>query len=120
MPIFYKSKPLLNPEECWNDWIELGSLQKVREKYQFEGRFNPNTGRPPTESAIQKSAYMYAILHPEEAREAYYYQTKQQGFIPNEEEWQKRFYEIARLLYYQRLDKLDKFVEQHGLQKFAR
>lgn len=119
MPIFYKKKPLLDPEECWNDWRELGSLQKVREKYEFEGRLNPNTGRPPTESAIQKSAYMYAILHPEEAKQVYEYETKRQGFIPNDEEWRKKFYGIGKLLFYQRTEKLDKFVEQHGLQEYS-
>lgn len=119
MPIFYRKKPLLIPEKCWSDWIELGSLQKVREKYAFEGMLNPITGLPPTVSAIQKSAYTYALENVPQAKEAYEYETKRQGFEPSEDDWKKRLYSIARLVYYQRLHKLDKFVEVHGLQKYA-
>lgn len=110
---------VLDPEQCWNDWISLGSLRKVRRKYQHEGLISSRTGETPNESAIQKAAYNYAINHIEEMKERFDYEYMKDGRIPTEDEWKKRLYRIGYLLFYQRKSRLQEFINKHGLQAYA-
>lgn len=123
MSVFSDANHLLNPERCWNDWLEHGSLMNVRRKYAFEGYLNPTTGKPPTISAIQKSAYTWIIQNPDRirlAKERYMYEHKRKGIIATDDMWKEKLFNIGRLLFYQRPDRLRQFIAQHGLQKYAK
>ena len=111
---------ILDPEQCWNDWIELGSLRKVRRKYEHEGLISTRTGEPPNESAIQKSAYNYGITHIDEMKERFEYEYMKDGRVPTEDEWKSRLYRIGYLLFYQRQARLQEFINKHGLQAYAK
>jgi len=121
MTIFTSArKQILDPEECWNDWIELGSLAKVKRKYEYEGKVSQRTGSTPNESAIQKSAFNYAIRHIDVARERFEYELQKEGIPVTEDMWKERLYRMGRLLFYQRPVRLKNFIETHGLEKYAR
>lgn len=120
MTIFSSSSlQILDPKQCWDDWIALGSLRKVRRKYQHEGLISSRTGAAPNESAIQKAAYNYAINHIEEMKERFDYEYMKDGRIPTDDEWKRRLYRVGYLLFYQRKSRLQEFINKHGLQAYA-
>jgi len=122
MSVFFNQASVLDPESCWNDWISEGSLTKVRRKYNDEGIISPRTGECPNESAIQKSAYNWAIKTPEnleQARERFYFECQERAIAPSDELWKEKLYKIGRLLFYQRSGRMQEFISQHGLQQYA-
>jgi hypothetical protein len=119
MPIFFPPNQILRPEKCWNDWIEQGSLTKVKRKYRMDGLISPRTGDAPNESAIQKSAYSYAVENVDIAKERFIHECQTRGIPFTEELWEEKLYKIGRLLYYQRSGRMADFIEKHGLHKYA-
>ena len=120
MTIFISARiQILDPESCWNDWIALGSLAKVRRKYEHDGIVSPRTRSAPNESAIQKAAFKYALQNPDVAKQRFEHECIKNGTPPTEEMWKERWYRIGRLLYYQRPNRLKSFIEQYGLEKYA-
>ena len=108
----------LDPKECWKRWhVHHGSLNKVQESFLREGKINRNTGNPPTISAIEKSAFSWALHNQEEARKDLEYAWRNEGFILTDSEWTGFVLKAAKLVYYQRPKKLQRFVVQNGLQR---
>lgn len=122
MTVFITNQPMLDPKQCWDDWVSLGSLTKVRENFRLNNVYHPITGNPPTISAIQKAAYLWATTSHETlaiAKERFEYECKKRGKIPTDEMWGKKAYMMCKLLYYQRPNKLKEHVEKFGLQAYA-
>ena len=120
MTVFFTQGKLLDPQKCWEDWIELGSLVKVQRKYTQEGLVNPNTGVSPNPSAIQKAAYAYAVENIDVARERFFHEARELGHVPTEEDWKKKLHKVGWLLYYQRPNRWEEFVIEHGLEEYAK
>jgi hypothetical protein len=122
MTVFFNQDKVLDPERCWSDWIELGSLGKVRKHYNKIGIVSTRTGECPNESAIQKAAYTWAVSSPETlqvAKERFEFECRERAIIPSDEMWNEKLYKIGRLLYYQRANRMKEFIEMHGLQAYA-
>lgn len=119
MTIFFTQGKLLDPRKCWEDWIRLGSLAKVCREYTQEGTVNPNTGVSPNASAVQKSAYSYAVENIDVAKERFFFECRERGEVPTDDLWKEKLYKIGRLLYYQRRNRLDDFVKDNGLEVYA-
>lgn len=120
MSVFFMPHQILEPQKCWEDWIRLGSLTKVRNEYEEAGLVSRRTGSAPNESAIQKSAYVYALGNLNVAKERFEFECRERGIVPTEEMWKKKLYRIAWLLYYQRPGRMSEFVSEHGLEAYAR
>lgn len=119
MPPGLKNAGLLNGKECWKDWtVNLGTLSAVQRKLEQEGRVNPRTGLPPTASAIQKSAYTWAVANMEEARKDLEWAWSKAGQPMTDEAWKRFITKAASLIYYQRPRKYERFVAQYNLQQF--
>jgi hypothetical protein len=118
MPLGVKIQSLLDPKRCWKEWIVTeGTLPKVQRKFLAEGIINERTGNAPTISAIEKSAFSWAIKsenHAEARKDLEYYWSKK-GVIVTDEVWETFLADSANLLYYQRPLKLQSFLEENGL-----
>lgn len=114
-----KDRGFLDPEDCWKKWITLGSLGLVRKAYAKEEKINSKTGNPPTKSAIEKAAYMWALDHLKEARKDLEFAWVKDGHILTDEAWNKFLVKAAHLVHYQRMHKFENFVNQHGLQQYV-
>lgn len=122
MTVFFDETELLDPKRCWEYWVECGSLLKVRRRMRDEGLINPNTGLPPTNSAIQKAAYRWVVESPENtnaAKERFIYESSLRGQPANDDEWKRKLYRVGHLLYYQRPKRLREFIAQYGLQSYV-
>ena len=107
---------ILDPERCWREWIRLGSLHKVQNKFEDEGLRNPRTLRVPTISAIEKAAYRWALENLEEAKKDLEYAWNQIGEVLTEERWQEFLVDKAKLAYFVQPKKIERFLEQHQLE----
>lgn len=119
MSVFFNHAKILDPKTCWDDWIAEGSLTKVRAKYWREGLISERTGTPPNESAIQKSAYSWAVENITIAKERFEYECQLRAIAPTEEMWKSKLFTMGKLLFYQRPGRMSDFVERHGLQGYA-
>ena len=119
MTIFLSPQSLLTPEKSWNDWVRLGSLTKVRREYLANEIVNPRTGNPPTESAIQKSAYKWCTENQKNldaARERFNHEYTTSGIIPTDELWRKKVFMMIKLLYYQQPSKMQEYLKKYGVE----
>lgn len=67
MAIFgHTQKRLLDPEQCFTLWAELGTLEKVRNTLYDLGILNPLTGISPNLSSIRSAALNWILAHPKE------------------------------------------------------
>ena len=105
----------LNPERCWKEWVRLESLQKVRNLFESEGLINQRTQRPPTISAIQKSAYGWALENLEYSKEDLRHAWGTIGEVLTEEKWKEFLLSKAKLAYFLRPERLEKFIRENEL-----
>ncbi len=115
-----RNRGFLDPKKCWKDWhINFGSLAAVVEEHIRTGRFNPRTDRPPTKSAIEKSAFSWAIHNPEEAKKDLAEAWLKEGVILADEEFKRLLVRWAKLVYRTSPRTLSKFLAQSGLKDYA-
>lgn len=119
MTIGLSAQKWLDEKECWDKWIELGSLESVRRYYQKNGVLNNRTGDPPTQSAIQKAAYRWMLGNIHEARKQVEHEWQKDGRILTEDEWKKFLFRVVKTTYYQTPVKLEKFIVGYGLQSYV-
>jgi len=114
-------KKFLDPETCWKDWIvRFGSLGKVRAELLRRGVVNEKTGNPPTRSAIEKAAFMWAADHHEEARKDLDYAWRNAGQILTDEKWREFIVGAAKLAYHQRPIRFEEFCKKYGFENHNR
>lgn len=106
---------ILDPRQCWKDWIRLGSLAKIRDELQDKGVINQRTMKPPTISAIQKAAYRWALENQDEARKDLRYAWSEVGRVLTDADWRDFLADKARLAYFVQPRKLESFLEAHQL-----
>lgn len=111
-----RKNQLLDPKKSWEYWIKYRTLAAARNKYLEDGLVNRFTGSPPTESAIQKSAYNWMILNQEEARKEMDYAWASYGEILTEEKWRSKLEEAIHLLFYQRPKDLERLLKENGFE----
>lgn len=85
MGIATRQKKLLDDKETFLLWVELKSLDKVREHYSGRGIINPRTMLPFTNMAVWTSAMRYVLANPEEAKPYY---DDESGINLTQEEWE--------------------------------
>ena len=110
---------MLDHEVCWRLWHELGTLNAVRRKFKEDGLINPKTGEPPTNSAIEKSAFAWATENPEEAKKHVARSWQKEGLILTDDEWYRVLVKMGKLIFSQRPGRFKKFIEANGLEKWV-
>lgn len=99
--------------------MELGSLRKVAEEFLREGITNPKTGERPTGSAIEKSAFSWAIRNVGEARQDLEYAQKKEGVILTEEAWKKKLVNMCELVFQDRPGRFKEAIDRLGLKEYV-
>lgn len=61
----------LDRKQCFELWVELGSLPKVQQSLARKGVVNPKTGKPAGLPAIRAAAYKHVFYNIAEARKVY-------------------------------------------------
>lgn len=112
-----RTRGILDPERCWKLWIELGSLNKVKDQFAIEGLINPITMKPPTISAIEKAAYRWALENQEEARQDLSYSWGRVGEPLTDERWHEFLVSSAELAYFVQPAKIKRFIEENELER---
>lgn len=111
-----RSKGFLDPKTCWKEWNNVeGSLGAVRKKFVQKGILNEKTGKPPTNSGIEKAAFMWALYNQKEARKDLEFSWQREGRILTDDEWKKFLINAANLVFYQRPNRLSEFLSENGL-----
>jgi hypothetical protein len=114
-PAGLKNKQFLDPKQCWKVWhVSGGSLGAVQIQLVREGKINPKTDRPPTKSGIEKAAFGWALENQSEARKDLEFAWSKQGVILKEEDWREFLKNAARLVFYQRPNRLEEFLSRNG------
>jgi len=79
---------------CFDLWLELGSIKKVREEFLRRGWINAKSV-PPTGVSITRWAWVWALENPDEAFE----EVKKLNLNFNKEEWIALLFERAKGYY---------------------
>jgi len=90
-------KGYLDGEKCFRYWhIECGTLSRVAKRLVEEGDFNPDTGKPFTNSAIQQAGWRWAIANPEEAYPIVEKELALTGILLTKEQFYKDLVQLAK------------------------
>jgi len=119
MPITGKRKKQLNEKQCFDLWLDLGSLKKVSKKITREGQINENTGEPFTLEGIRKSALRYLIYRPEDARVRMEEADPFSPYLQSDREWHKFLVERAFTVFSSLSDndRIYRWAEENGVPK---
>lgn len=63
-----KNPKYIDKKECFNLYLQLGSLGNVMRYFQNKGFVSPVTGRPPTRQSIKNAAFTYIMLNIPDAK----------------------------------------------------
>ena len=61
----------LDRKRCFELWVELGSIDKVRRRLESEGIVNPTTKKAASNFGISAAAYKYMVFNPVESRKVF-------------------------------------------------
>jgi hypothetical protein len=100
MPLTRRKEKLLDDEECFDLWLKLGSLQKVANKFENDGRVNEITGKPFTRNGIRFSALRYLIHNSEECRQRMTEYDPNSPYMISDDAWYTYLAKRARDSYY--------------------
>lgn len=113
MPFGFSRRQTLDPEQCFNLWIELGSVYKVpillKEKYEI---FNPRTGKPYTPMGVWNSAWNYVLNNLIEAKKKQEEVYRQNGEILQDRDWYSHVAKEAKYLYSPK--RYQEFLNKHS------
>ena len=84
MTILGRREKALDGREVMELWVELGSLAKVEKLYRTKGIVNPRDGQPFSANTFWRSASIFMVNSPEEAKEFYI----TAGAILTDEQWE--------------------------------
>lgn len=120
MPAGIPTKPYLNSEECWKDWIvKFGTVGRVRNEHIRLNRINPRTDRVATEQGIKFAAIRWALVNQAEARKDLAFLWSKSGHVLDDEHWKKWLVNSARLTYQRKPEQYKQFIIQNGLQQYV-
>jgi len=69
---FNKGRPkYLDRKECFELWVELGTIPKVCLELERRGKTNPNTGCSPSKTGVQIAATKYILYNIDDARKVF-------------------------------------------------
>lgn len=60
----------LDPKECFDAWLELGTLNRATRHLEEKGYLNPSTGSPFGLAGVRAAAFSWMFDHPDEAYQA--------------------------------------------------
>lgn len=83
MALAGRRERLLDGREVMELWVKLESTPRIARLWKTEGRINPRTRRPYTQSGIWRAAMIFVATYPDEAREYY----RRAGDVKSDEEW---------------------------------
>jgi hypothetical protein len=64
-------RPHYNGKDCFDAWLEAGSLKRAAKLLYKQGVTKANGDGPPIPASIQIAAKRYVLMNPEEAREKF-------------------------------------------------
>jgi hypothetical protein len=106
------TKTVLDPKQCFDLWIETGSVYKARlvlkSKY---GIVNPETGKLITAMGLWDAAWRYVLENMVEARKSVEQTWRANGQLLSDAEWYKIV--TKRAVYLYSPSKLEKFLARH-------
>lgn len=109
-----KTQRILNPKECFELWVELGSIQKVCGNLAFKGTINPYTQRPFTPMGVWKSAMFWVTSNIEEAWKFY-----QEGGSPfTKKEFEEWVVGKAMFVYGTSRKRFLRWIDENGFEKY--
>jgi hypothetical protein len=63
-----KNSRYLDKKECFEKYVQLGSLAAVKRYFDNRGFVNPATGKPPTRQAIKNATFTYILFNIDDAK----------------------------------------------------
>lgn len=89
MPLTGQMVKQLDEKQCFDLWLQLGTLQKVANRLEKEGNVNENTGKPFTLMGIRVAALRYLIHNPEQAKERMIESDPYSEYVQTEQSWRR-------------------------------
>ena len=107
----------LDRKECFDLWVELGSILKVRKELARRGKINPTTKKMPSDSGVRIAALKYILYNLEDARKVF----KKLGYFGDDKdkEWFEYLKSRALDVLTTRKSRYEEW-ENDILQKYAR
>lgn len=87
MPLTGQMVKQLDDKQCFDLWLELGTLQKVANRLEKDGEVNEITGKPFTLMGIRVAALRYLIYNPNKAKERMIKSDPNSEYVQTEYSW---------------------------------
>lgn len=105
---------MLDNKECFEYWVEIGTLRKVAMVFEREGRINPLTDRPYTFIAVWMAAYKWVLENPDEAWKIY----QEKGSPLSKEQWEKFLTAKAAYIFKERPNYFKEWLLENKFEKY--
>ena len=117
MPIGIKNKRQTQrtDKEYFDLWVELGTVEKVRNHLHLTGEINFTTGKPISTTTIHRAATRYVIEHPNEVRPIF---EKNWGNNVPDVEWDEYLVRNALIAYDTSTSRLASWIKRFHLEKY--
>jgi len=105
---------MLNDQEVYNLYVELGSFRKVAIFLRSNGQINPSTGKRFTDMGIWHAVYRYGLAHMDELREEF----RKQGSNPDTRLWEERMVMTALIVYKTSKTRFLSWASENGFMQY--
>lgn len=114
MSITSRGTSKLDDKECFDLWVELGTLKKVGQELVRRGKASPTTGKAYTGTIISKHALRWVLENQEEARQIYL----DEGSTLTDEQWERWLVEKATTVFHFSPKNFFRWIERNGFEKY--
>ena len=109
MPLTRHRELQLNEQECFDLWLEVGSLAKVSQRLAKDGKLNQLSGEPFTIGGIRNASMRYIIYNPDDAYAKMKAVDPTSMYLRNTDTWYKYLTHKAREVFSNRSRESDIF-----------
>ena len=102
-------------KEYFDLWVELGTVEKVKNHLRLAGEINFDTGKPISGTTIHKAAARYVIEHPNDVRPIF---EKNWGNNVPDVEWDEYLVRNAIIAYDTSSKRLASWIKRFHMEKY--
>lgn len=84
-----RTKKQLDDKECFDLWMETGTLEKASKRLTDAGKINQDTGKPFHPISLRFAALRHLIRNPKEVKEKFEEIDPNSPYLISQETWQK-------------------------------
>ena len=114
MSIVNKMKSGLSPEDCFKAWVETGTVEKASKFMNNKGIVNPRSGNYYSVYSVWRSAMMWVLEHPDEARPYYV----AEGATFTDTEWEEFLVKKACHIYGHSKNRLISWIKRMKMEDY--